>query len=160
MSDSGSSVVSVRQGVIDTNGNVPSPTPNGNGVVTHANRPSGLIGVPIRSRDRKVRELVVDLFARCDWLSAPDAYAATRLCHLYRKIERLGADLEDRGLFKADGDPRKAITEWRQLMAEARAHEAALGITAVARAQLGVDVMRGRALDAAAEVQRMKAERR
>ena len=102
--------------------------------------------------------MVVGLYERCPHLSEADVYAAARLCHLYRKIERMGKDLQDRGLFKADGDPRKAISEWRQLMAEARAHEAALGITAAARAALGVDVGKMRSLDAAAKVKRLRRE--
>ena len=116
---------------------------NGAGAVAQLGRPSALVGVAIPSRDRTVRRMVVDLYTRCPHLTAADIYAAARACHLYRKIERLGRDLEDRGLFRADGDPRKAIGEWRQLMAEARAHEAALGITAAARAAMGVDIAKG-----------------
>ena len=90
-----------------------------------------------------MRRMVGELYSRCPHLTGADVYATARLCHLYRKIERLGRDLEVRGLFRADGDPRKAIGEWRQLLAEARGHEAALGITAAARAAMGVDIAKG-----------------
>lgn len=137
-----------------------SAVKTGVGQVAPLDRPSGLQGVAIPSRDRSVRRMVVGLYERCPHLSEADVYAAARLCHLYRKIERIGKDLQDRGLFKADGDPRKAISEWRQLMAEARAHEAALGITAAARAALGVDISRMRSMDPAGRARRLKAEAR
>ena len=130
---------------------------NGAGAVARVGRPSALVGVAIPSRDRTVRRMVVDLYFRCPHLTAADIYAAARACHLYRKIERLGRDLEERGLFRADGDPRKAIGEWRQLMAEARAHEAALGITAAARAAMGVDIAKGQGF--AERVQRARERR-
>lgn len=131
---------------------------NGSRVVAPPDRPPALQNVAVPSRDRSVRRTVVDLFERCPHLTEADVYAAARLCHLYRKIERIGKDLQDRGLFKADGDPRKAISEWRQLMAEARAHEAALGITAAARAALGVDISRMRSMDPAGRAKRLRAE--
>ncbi len=142
----------------ETDGGPASPVQTDSGRVAPPDRPPGLQDVAIPSRDRSVRRMVVGLFERCPHLSEADVYAAARLCHLYRKIERIGKDLQDRGLFKADGDPRKAISEWRQLMAEARAHEAALGITAAARAALGVDVGKMRSLDAAAKVKRLRRE--
>jgi hypothetical protein len=147
VSDNGTHPATAPLSSESANGHTQIAHVSGNGGVTHANRPAALIGVPIRSRDRKVREIVVAMFRDCEWLTAPDAPAATRLAHLYRKIERLGADLESRGMFKADGDPRKAIGEWRQLMAEARAHESALGLTASSRAALGVDIGRIRKLN-------------
>jgi hypothetical protein len=52
----------------------------------------------------------------------------------------------DRGLVTADGDPVKALAELRSLSMELSRLEASLGITAVARAGLGVDIGRMRRL--------------
>ena len=111
-------------------------------------RPEALRGVRIPARTRQGRRWVYRLFTACPWLALPDVPAAARLGDLYAAISRVSARLDRDGLTTASGDPRKLLAEWRALLAEARAHEAALGITAAARASLGVNV--GKMADLAA----------
>lgn len=106
-------------------------------------RPDVLIGVKIPTRNRQARRLVTTAFRECSWLGRSDLPAMTRLAELYVAIRRIAERLDRGGYTKADGDPRKLLGEWRTLMAEARQHEAALGLTAAARASLGVDLARG-----------------
>lgn len=122
-------------------------------------RPATLEGVRIPSRNRQARRLVVTLFSECAWLARPDLPAVARLCELYVVIRRIAERLDRDGLLKKDGEGKRLIGEWRGLMAEARAHEAALGITVAARAQLGVDLGRMQALDVAARAQQLRRER-
>lgn len=119
---------------------------NGSAAVAVIDRPPALVGVAIPSRDRQVRRHVVALFEFCTWLSRPDVAAAVRWAILSLKFRRLAERLDgmpDGGLLTASGDPRKALGELRALSGEITKLEQALGITASARAALGVNVARG-----------------
>lgn len=139
------------------------PPANGASAVAVTDRPDGLIGVAIPSRNRSVRRRVLALYQVCEWLTAADVSAATRWAVLGEKFRRL-AEVLDRlpaeaavvKISSADLEPRKALGELRALSGEMTKLEAALGITATARAGLGVDLNRMRTLDAAAEVQRLR----
>ena len=140
----------------------PLPTPtsaNGSGVVPVStagsdvgkvteSRPEVLVGVRIPSRNATVRRNVVALFGECSWLSRADLPAAVRWGTLTEKFRRL-AQLLDRfpegGVVKVTGgdlEPRKALGELRALSGELSKLEGQLGLTAAARAVLGVNVTR------------------
>ena len=126
--------------------NVPAAPPtNGSRAVSRTDRPVGLIGVAIPSRNRTVRRRVVALYRECVWLTGADVATAMRWAVLGDKFRRLAEVLDKLPVVKVSGDdaePRKALGELRALSGEMTKLEAALGITAVARAALGVNVTR------------------
>ena len=115
---------------------------NGSGPVPSKRRRS-----PIPHRNptvrRRVREMVDVLGYEA---TTGDVYALTRWAHLYEKWRSIGERLDRDGDLKKDGDPKKLLGEWRALSDTLSRLEAALGITAAARASLGVDVGRMRKL--------------
>ncbi len=120
------------------------PTSRSDRRVTEA-RPPALVGHRIGTRNPTVRRLVVGLFTECPWLSRADLPAAVRWGVLSEKFRRLAAVLDrlpDGGVITVQGDPRKALGELRALSGEITRLEQALGITAAARAALGVNVAR------------------
>ena len=125
---------------------------NGSGHVSvSASRPLALVGVRIPSRNAVVRRNVVALFRECSWLMRADVPASVRWGVLGEKFRKLAAHLDrlpDGGVVRANGDPRKALGELRALSAEVTRLEASLGITASARASLGVDLSRMKDLGA------------
>ena len=128
---------------------------NGSRAVAHAGRPTGLQGVAIPSRNRTIRRRVIALYRECSWLTGADVSAAVRWAVLGEKFRRL-AELLDRspegGVVKVSGgdlEPRKALAELRAISGEMTKLEASLGITASARAALGVNVTRLRDLASA-----------
>ena len=132
-------------------GPVPAMRPqNGSRAVAHAGRPDVLIGVAIPSRNRTVRRRVLALYQVCEWLTGADVSAAVRWAVLGEKFRRLAEVLDrlpnESGVVKvgkdSDLEPRKALGELRALSGEMTKLEAALGITASARAALGVNVTR------------------
>ncbi len=144
------------------NANVPAvPSANGAGVVAHAGRPDGLIGVAIPSRNRTIRRRVTALYRDCEWLTGADVAAATRWAVLGEKFRRLAEVLDKLPVVNVSGgdaEPRKALGELRALSGEMTKLENSLGLTASARSNLGVNVGMIRKLDAASEVQRLRAE--
>ena len=135
------------------------PPANGARAVAVTDRPDGLIGVAIPSRNRTVRRRVQALYRECQWLIGADVAAAMRWATLGEKFRRLSEVLDKLPVVKVssdDAEPRKALAELRALSGEMTKLESALGITATARAALGVDLNRMRTLDAAAEVQRLR----
>lgn len=139
---------------------------NGAGTVAVTDRPDGLIGVAIPSRNRSIRRRVTALYRECPWLTGADVAAATRWAVLGDKFRRLAEVLDglphEAAVVKvskdADLEPRKALGELRALSGELTKLENSLGLTASARAALGVDIGTIRKLDAASEVQRLRAE--
>ena len=118
---------------------------NGAGAVAHADRPDGLAGVAIPSRNRSVRRRVLALYQVCEWLTGADVAAVVRWAVLGEKFRRLSEVLDRLPVVKVstdDAEPRKALGELRALSGEMTKLEAALGITAVSRSQLGVNVTR------------------
>lgn len=106
----------------------------------------------VHHRDGKVRRLVREMAASLAYTpTAGDLYALVRWASIFRRWRSIDDRLERDGETKKDGDLRKLLPEWRALSAELRALEASLGITAGARAALGLDVARGRQLDLAAD---------
>lgn len=128
---------------------VPAVTPqNGSRAVAPVDRPPALVGVAIPSRNGTIRRRVIALYRECSWLTGADVSAAVRWAVLGEKFRRL-AELLDRspegGVVKVSGgdlEPRKALAELRALSGEMTKLEAALGITASARAALGVNAGR------------------
>ncbi len=98
---------------------------------------------PSRAVRNRVREMILSL----GYEPTPgDIHALTRWAHLFEVWRRMAARLDRDGFLRQDGDPKKLLAEWRALSAELSRLEAALGITAAARAALGVDVARMRDL--------------
>ena len=121
------------------------PLANVSGTVAHEGRPGGLIGVAIPSRNRTIRRRVLSLYRECSWLTGADVAAAVRWAVLGEKFRRLAEVLDKLPVVKVSGDdaePRKALAELRALSGEMTKLESALGITASARAALGVNVTR------------------
>ena len=125
-------------------GDVPVSAAGGDeGKVTES-RPAVLVGVRIPSRNPTVRRNVVALFGECSWLSRADLPAAVRwgtLTEKFRRLAQLLDGLPEGGVVTIAGEPRKALGELRALSGELSRLESALGITAAARAALGVNVM-------------------
>ncbi len=127
------------------------PSANGARAVAHVDRPPALIGVAIPSRNRTIRRRVVALYRECSWLTGADVAAAMRWAVLGEKFKRLSEVLDrlpnESGVIKAskagdDLEPRKALGELRALSGEMTKLETSLGLTASARAALGVNVNR------------------
>ncbi len=142
------------------------PPAIGAGAVAGTDRPDGLIGVAIPSRNRTIRRRVTALYRECEWLTGADVAAAVRWAILGEKLRRLAEVLDrlpnEAAVVKvskdADLEPRKALGELRALSGEVTKLENSLGLTASARSNLGVNVGMIRKLDAASEVQRLRAE--
>ena len=103
---------------------------------------SALQGRRIPSRNKSVRKLVARLFRECTWLAGADLPATVRWAVLSERFRRLAERLDGLPELTADNEPRKALAELRALSGEITKLEAALGITAAARAALGVNVGR------------------
>lgn len=140
---------------------------NGSGAVAHdqtaidtrsAAKPAPLDGVSVPTRNRTIRRRVYALYSTCSWLTGADVGAAVRWATLTEKFRRL-SEMLDRlpeggtvKVSKGDLEPRKALAELRALSSEITKLETALGITASARAALGVNITRG--LDLAQQMAR------
>ena len=121
------------------------PPANGARAVAVTDRPDGLVGVAIPSRNRTIRRRVLALYRECSWLTGADVAAAMRWATLGEKFRRLSEVLDKLPVVKVssdDAEPRKALAELRALSGEMTKLESALGITATARAALGVNVNR------------------
>ena len=109
------------------------------------NRPPALQGQRIPSRNATVRRYVVGLYEACSWLTVADLPAATRWAHLFDRFRRRAEILDRLPVVKVtsdDAEPRKLDAEQRATSTAMDRIEAALGITASARAALGVNVTR------------------
>ena len=108
-------------------------------------RPLALQGRRIPSRNATARRHVIALYREATWLTGADLPAVVRWAVLTVKFGRLAEALDrlpDGGVVKADGDPRKGLGELRALSGEITRLESALGVTASARAALGVSIQR------------------
>ena len=104
-----------------------------------------LSGVQIPSKDAKIRRLVVDLYTSCPWLSRSDVFSATRWAVLGTKFRSASEVLDrypDGGVITQSGEPRKLLAELRALSAELSRLENQMGVSAVARSNLGVNLTR------------------
>ncbi len=122
---------------------------NGTGAVQISARPPALVGIRIPSRNENARQLVVRVYEENAHLQRADLWAVTRYAELswkFRRLSELMERLPDDGLMRKDLEPRKLLSELRALSDTLLRHERDLGITAVARAGLGVDVGRIRKL--------------
>ena len=110
----------------------------------------------LRLRYRRVRRLVRKMQAVMPWLDPADDPA----CRAWAELEILGAhafaDLMERGLTNKKGNPRRLLGEFRMIRQAQLGYERDLGMTPASRMALRVDDSRGRALDAASEVQRLR----
>lgn len=86
--------------------------------------PSGM-----RLRHRKVRRLVEKMRAEMPWLESSDIPA----CRAWAELEILGAsalnELVDGGLLNDEGEPRRLLSDFRQLRQLQLAYERDLGMT-------------------------------
>jgi hypothetical protein len=87
----------------------------------------------MRVRHRKVRRLVEKMRAAMPWLENGDLPA----CRAWAELEILGAnafsELVTRGLLNAEGEPRRLLTDYRQLRQVQLSYERELGMTPAAR---------------------------
>jgi hypothetical protein len=84
-------------------------------------------------RHRKVRRLVEKMRAQMPWLEPSDLPA----CRAWAELEILGAyafsELVDAGLLNVKGEPRRLLTDFRQLRQVQLSYERELGMTPAAR---------------------------
>lgn len=105
-------------------------------------RPPPLVGRRIPSRSASVRRRVVALYDECHWLTGADLPAATRWATLHGRFQRIAERLDALPVVRDDDEPRKLEGELRALSATLSGLERDLGITASARAALGVNIAR------------------
>lgn len=136
----GAGLVVDRAAIIDTRMSAPAKR----------GRPPVLADVPIpggKALAPRVRTAIYSLFWECGWLTPADLPGVVRWARLSDMFNRLAA-LADKlppVRLSAKGDdaqPRAAWGELRALDTRITALEAALGVTASARAALGVNVAR------------------
>lgn len=84
-------------------------------------------------RHRKVRRLVEKMRAQMPWLESSDLPA----CRAWAELEILGAcafsELMGAGLLNAEDEPRRLLTDFRQLRQVQLSYERELGMTPAAR---------------------------
>ena len=87
----------------------------------------------MRIRHRKVRRLVEKMRTAMPWLETSDLPA----CRAWAELEILGAnafsELLTMGLLNAKGEPRRLLTDYRQLRQVQLSYERELGMTPAAR---------------------------
>jgi hypothetical protein len=87
----------------------------------------------MRVRHRKIRRLVEKMRAAMPWLEPSDLPA----CRAWAELEILGAhafsELVGTGLLNAHGEPRRLLTDYRQLRQAQLSYERELGMTPAAR---------------------------
>jgi hypothetical protein len=87
----------------------------------------------IRVRHRRVRRLVEKMRAGMPWLEPSDLPA----CRAWAELEILGAhafsELVGAGLLNGEGEPRRLLTDYRQLRQVQLSYERELGMTPAAR---------------------------
>jgi len=112
----------------------------------------------MRVRYRKVRRLVERMRTCMPWLADSDVPA----CRAWAELEYLGArmfaELEKGGIVTPDGEPRRLVTELRQLRQAQVAIARELGMTPAARMSLRVDDSRARSLDAVRRLHQAEGE--
>jgi len=108
---------------------------------------SALDGVRIPGKQpTTIRRRIHALFTQCPWLQAADVNAVLRYIRIMDRFLKKAAYLDKLPAARPDkGDlaPRKLDADLRADSAELTKLEQALGITASARAALGVNVARG-----------------
>ncbi len=123
-------------------------------------RPENLDGVAIPGgRTSTLRRVVFDVYSQCPHLGPADVRAVARYAALSLRFMRGERRLRELGDLTQAGDPRKLVAEQRALSGELSRLERDLGVTVSARAGLGLDVARGRILDAAGRAQQLRRER-
>ncbi len=103
----------------------------------------------MRVRHRKVRRLVEKMRTVMLWIESSDLPA----CRAWVELEILGAsafcELVDGGLLNAEGEPRRLLTDFRQLRQVQLSYAKELGMTPAARIAIKADGTRA-AVDLAA----------
>jgi len=102
-----------------------------------------LAGIRIPSKNVNARNLTAAIYEANPHLGRGDLWAVVRyseLCWKFRRLAEYMERLPESGVVRQDGEPRKLLGELRATGDVLLRHEAALGITSVARAGLGLDV--------------------
>jgi hypothetical protein len=109
--------------------------------VPHRN--TAISGRVIPARDAFVRREVARLYSEATWLAATDMSAAIRYVTLAKRFVRMAQHLEEKdSVTNLKGEPLAMDAALRATSAELSRLEAQLGLTASARAALGVDLAR------------------
>jgi len=111
----------------------------------------------IKLRDLAVRRLVRKLRIACPWLEDSDAPACRGWAQLEVLASKVYAELRDHGFLGAEGEPRKLLSEFRQIRQAQLSYERELGMTPAARMTIKASGTRA-ALDLAAEFAKMDVE--
>jgi len=111
----------------------------------------------MRVRDRRVRRLVERMRTEMPWLEASDLPA----CRAWAELEILGAhafsELLGAGLLNGEGEPRRLLSDFRQLRQVQLAYARELGMTPAARIAIKATGTRA-TLDLITEIERAGAE--
>ena len=92
----------------------------------------------LRLRSQRVRRLAQRVRQAMPWLTASDGPCLRSWCELELIGSAIFADLLRREPWREDGEPRKLLTEYRQLKQAQLAYSNALGLTPAARLTLGL----------------------
>jgi hypothetical protein len=113
---------------------------------------------PIPDSDSTIRDRVAKIIPTMGY--EPTYIDIAILCRWvrgYRTWQALDDRLQEHGVARADGTPTKWLDQWRAQSDHLARLENQLGLSAVARAGLGVDIGRMRQLDLAAQMARTDA---
>lgn len=97
----------------------------------------------IRTGVKQAGDVLCELYGIAAWLGPTDYGTALRLAEMYIKHRRLAEHLEQYGIVTAEGEPKRALSEFRQLADSILRHEERLGLPAAARYALRLDAFRG-----------------
>jgi len=106
----------------------------------------------IRPADRrKLARYERELVSIAPWIQATDAGSVRSFCFLLVLRDKLLVAISEAGgILNNEGEPRRLVSELRGTLTTLLAYSNALGLTPQARAALGLNVARGRALTLAA----------
>ena len=114
----------------------------------------------LRLRTRRVRRLVRKMWKVMPWLSPSDEPSARAWAELAILGARMFAELDTAGFLNAKThEPRRLVTEYRQLRRAQVAYSRELGMTPAARAALGLAVSTGQHHNVAAELAQLRLAR-
>ncbi len=114
----------------------------------------------LRLRYRRVRRLVRKMFNNMPWLQESDEPSARAWAELEILGSRMFAELETAGfLSTTTNEPRRLVTEYRQLRQAQITHARELGMTPSSRAALGLTIAEGYRSDVATQLAQLRVER-
>jgi hypothetical protein len=90
----------------------------------------------LQLRDQRVRKLVSRMRVAMHWIEDSDLPVCRQWAEIEVLASRVYAELRDRGVVNAEGEPRRLLSEFRQLRQTQLAFERELGMTPSSRQAL------------------------